>query len=174
MEFFMIAPHLTRTLCAAAIACLAFAHDVRAQTAAQPSAASEALAREVVEAKGALNMFDSVIVGVIEYHKGVLLQSNPNLQKDLNDVATRLSAEFAPRRANLHAEIARAYASRFTEPELKEILAFYKTPIGKKLIVEEPKGVDEATKRVDEWANKFAEEVLTRIRAEMKKRGHNL
>ena len=170
----MIAPHLTRTLCAAAIACLAFAHDVRAQTAAQPSAASVALAREVVEAKGALNMFDSVIVGVIEYHKNVLLQSNPNLQKDLNDVATRLSTEFAPRRANLHAEIARAYASRFTEQELKEILAFYKTPLGKKLIVEEPKGVDDATKRVDEWANKFAEEVLTRIRAEMKKKGHNL
>ena len=74
----------------------------------------------------------------------------------------------------MHTEIARAYASRFTEQELKEILAFYKTPLGKKLIVEEPKGVDDATKRVDEWANKFAEEVLARIRAEMKKKGHNL
>ncbi len=168
----MIASHLTRTLCAAAIACLAFAQDARAQ--AQPSAAAVALGREVVEAKGALNMFDSVIVGVIEYHKGVLLQSNPNLQKDLNDVAARLSTEFAPRRANVQTEIARAYASRFTEQELKEILAFYKTPLGKKLIVEEPKGVDDATKRVDEWANKFAEEVLVRIRAEMKKKGHNL
>ena len=168
----MIASHLTRTLCAAAIACLAFAQDARAQ--AQPSAAAVALGREVVEAKGALNMFDSVIVGVIEYHKGVLLQSNPNLQKDLNDVAARLSTEFAPRRANVQAEIARAYANRFTEQELKEILAFYKTPLGKKLIVEEPKGVDDATKRVDEWANKFAEEVLVRIRAEMKKKGHNL
>ena len=168
----MIASHLTRTLCAAAIACLAFAQDARAQ--AQPSAAAVALGREVVEAKGALNMFNSVIVGVIEYHKGVLLQSNPNLQKDLNDVAARLSTEFAPRRANVQTEIARAYASRFTEQELKEILAFYKTPLGKKLIVEEPKGVDDATKRVDEWANKFAEEVLVRIRAEMKKKGHNL
>ena len=62
----------------------------------------------------------------------------------------------------------------FTEQELKDILAFYKTPLGKKLIVEEPKGVDEATKRVDDWANKFAEEVLAKMRAEMKKKGHNL
>lgn len=170
----MIACHLTRTLFAAAVACLAFAHDVRAQAAAQPNAASIALAREIVEAKGALNMFDSVIVGVIEYHKNVLLQSNPNLQKDLNEVTTRLGTEFASRRANIQNEIVRAYASRFTEPELREILAFYKTPVGKKVIVEEPKGVDDATKRVDEWANKFAEEVLTRIRAEMKKKGHNL
>ena len=170
----MNAFHFTRTLCAAAIACMAFAQDARAQAAAQPSAAAIALAREIVEVKGAINMFDSVIVGVIEYHKGVLLQSNPTLQKDLNDVAIRLSAEFAPRRANLHAEIARAYASRFTEQELREILAFYKTPLGRKVIEEEPKGVDEATKRVDAWASKFAEEVLTRIRAEMKKKGHNL
>ena len=170
----MNACFLTRTLCAVAIAVSAFAQQVHAQAAAQPSAAAVALARDIVETKGALNMFDSVIVGVIEYHKSVLLQSNPNLQKDLNEVSTRLSAEFAPRRANVHAEIARAYASRFTEQELKEILAFYKTPLGKKLIVEEPKGVDEATKRVDEWANKFSEEVLTRIRAEMKKKGHNL
>jgi uncharacterized protein len=170
----MIAFNLTRTLCAAAITFIAFAQDARAQTAAQPSAAAVALARDVVEAKGALNMFDSVINGVIEYHKTVLLESNPNLQKDLSDVSTRLAAEFAPRRTNLQTEIARAYASRFTEAELKEILAFYKTPLGKKLIVEEPKGVDEATKRVDEWAAKFAEEVLVRMRAEMKKKGHNL
>ena len=166
--------HLTRALCVAAFALSALTHQVHAQAAAQPSAAAVAIARDIVEAKGALNMFDSVIVGVIEYHKGVLLQSNPTLQKDLNDVTTKLSAEFAPRRANLHAEIARAYAGRFTEQELKEILAFYKTPLGKKLIVEEPKGVDDATKRVDAWASKFAEEVLTRIRAEMKKKGHNL
>ena len=83
-------------------------------------------------------------------------------------------ARFAPRRAEVHMEIARGYASRFTEAELKDILAFYRTPLGKKLIVEEPIGVDEATKRVDAWAGKYADEVLTRLRAEMKKKGHNL
>jgi len=166
--------NLTRVLGAAMIACLAFAHEVRAQAAAQPSASAVATAREIVEAKGALTMFDSVIVGVIQYHKDVLLQSNPTLQKDLDDVSARLSAEFAPRRAAVQAEIARAYASRFSEAELKELLAFYRTALGKKVITEEPKAVDDATKRVDQWASKFAEEVLTRIRAEMKKKGHNL
>ena len=123
----MIASHLTRMLCAAAIACLAFAQDAHAQTAAaQPSAAAVALAREVVEAKGALNMFDSVVIGVIEYHKSVLLQSNPNLAEGPERSRNQASSEFAPRRANVHTEIARAYASRFTEQELKEILAFYK------------------------------------------------
>ena len=168
----MIAPSLTRTLCAAALACLAFAQDARAQ--AQPSPAAVALAREIVELKGATTMFDSVISGVIEYHKRVLLQANPTAAKDLEDVTAQLLKEFSPRRKEVQLEIARAYAGRFTEQELKDILAFYKTPLGKKLIVEEPKGVDDATKRVDAWAAKYAEDVLARMRTEMKKKGHNL
>jgi hypothetical protein len=169
----MIASLFARTLCAAIFAWLALAQDGRAQPApAEPSAAAVALAKEVIELKGATSMFDSVIVGVIEYHKNILLQSNPNLQRDLDEVAGRLRSEFAPRRTDVHNEIARAYASRFTEQELKDAIAFYKTPIGKKLIVEEPKAVDEATKRVDAWASKYAEEVLARMRTEMRKKGH--
>jgi hypothetical protein len=126
----------------------------------------------VIELKGATSMFDSVIVGVIEFHKNNLLQINPNLQKDLEEVAGRLRTEYAPRRVEVQTEIARAYASKFTEQELKDALAFYKTPLGKKLVAEEPNAVDEATKRVDEWANKYAEEVIVKYRAEMRKKGH--
>ena len=169
----MNASLIARTLFAAAFACVAFSPSVHAQAAKQPSAAAMALAREILEAKGAVTMFDSVVNGVIEYHKGLMLQSNPMLQKDLDDVANRLRAEFTPRLKDVQSQIVMGYASRFTEPELKEILAFYKTPIGKKLITEEPAAVDEATKRVDGWANQFAEEVLMRMRAEMKKKGHN-
>jgi hypothetical protein len=72
----------------------------------------------------------------------------------------------------MQTEIARAYASQFTEPELKQIAAFYKTPLGKKLIVAEPKALDEATKRVDSWATKFADEVMAKMRGELRKKGH--
>jgi hypothetical protein len=168
----MTASIVIRALCAAALACMAFAQDARAQ--AQPPAAAVTLAREIIDLKGATTMFDSVVFGVIEYHKKILLSANPTLSKDLDEVTARLAKEFAPRRAEVHMEIARGYASRFSEQELKDILAFYKTPLGKKLITEEAKGVDEATKRVDAWAAKYAEEVLTRIRAEMKKKGHSL
>jgi len=168
----MNASLIVRTSFAAVFACVAFSPSVFAQAAKQPSAGAIALAREIVEAKGATSMFDSVVTGVIEYHKGVMLQSNPMLQKDLDEVAGRLRTEFTPRIKDVQTQIVMGYASRFTEPELKEILAFYKTPIGKKLIIEEPAAVDEATKRVDAWASKFAEEVLVRMRSEMNKKGH--
>jgi hypothetical protein len=170
-EAAMIAPRVARALCAASVAWFVFASDARAQ---QPSAAAVALAKEVVELKGAITMFDAVVVGVIEHNKNLLLQVNPNLSRDINDVGTQLRNEYAGRRAEIHTEIARAYASQFTEQELRDAATFFKSPLGKKIIEAEPKALDEATRRVDAWSGKFAEEVMVKMRAEMRKKGHNL
>ena len=34
------------------------------------------------------------------------------------------------------AEVAKLYAARFTEQELKDLLAFYNSPVGKKIVAE--------------------------------------
>lgn len=166
----MTSHRLLGLLCAIAVSCLVLAPASRAQ---EPSAAAVALGREIVELKGGIGMFDSVIDGVIEHHRRLLLQVDPNLDKDLDVVAQKLRADYVGRKADIHAEIGRAYASQFTEAELKQIVLFYKTPLGKKLIESEPKAIDEATKRVDAWATKFADEVMAKIKDEMRKKGHN-
>ena len=102
------------------------------------------------------------------------MQNNPNLAKDLNSVAQKLVVDLQPRKAEMQQEIARIYAEHFTEQELKDALAFYKTPLGQKLIVEEPKVLDDSLKAADAWSAKFAEEVVTKFRSEMKARGLNL
>lgn len=112
--------------------------------------------------------------GVIETAKNVLLQQSPNLQKDLNETAATLRTQLAPRTAELKEEIAKLYALRFTEAELKEALTFFKSPLGKKLLVEEPRFVEASLGRAQEWANRLSEDVMGKIRAEMKKKGHNL
>ena len=43
-------------------------------------------------------------------------------------------------------ELTRIYAAHFTEQELKDALAFFKTPLGKKLISEEPKALEASMK----------------------------
>jgi len=80
--------------------------------------------------------------------------------------------EGAARREELHKEIALGYASAFTEQELKDMIAFYKTPLGKKMIEQEPKAGEDATKRAQVWIDRYAETVIAKMRAEMKKRGH--
>jgi hypothetical protein len=168
----MNARFFVRIALAVALACPLFAGVALAQPA--PSAAAVATAREVVEVKGGSAMFDPVIVSVIEQTKGALLQTNPQLAKDLNDVGTQLRNEFAPRREELLAQAAKFYAARFSEQELKEMATFYKSPLGKKMIVQEPLVLDEAFNYVQQWAPRVGEEVMNRFRAEMKKKGHNL
>ena len=97
---------------------------------------------------------------------------NPNLFKDLNEVSLNLRKEYAPKLASLRTDIARIYASRFTEQEMKETLAFYKSPLGKKILTEEPTFVDRSMSAAQDWAIKLNDEVLQRFRAELKKRGH--
>ena len=163
-----------RMMCAAAIiGGVAFASTANAQQR-PPSASALALAKELIEIKGATKVYDPVVTGVIEYHKNLLIQSNPNLSKDLNEVAQKLHAEMAPRRAELQLEVVRIYAQHFTEQELKDVLAFYKTPVGRKLVTEEPKVLEDTMKRADQWSAKFAEEIMAKMRAEMKKKGHNV
>ena len=93
------------------------------------------------------------MVGVIEQTKGTILQTNPGLTKDLDEVSAQLRNEYQPRIAEFTNEIVQLYAQRFTEQELKDVLAFYKSPLGKKVITEEPIALDMGMKRAQTWAD---------------------
>ena len=140
--------------------------------AQQPSKNAVALANEILDVRGSMTIFEAIVPGVVEKSKATLLQMNPNLFKDLNEVSAELRKEFAPRLASLREEIAKLYASRFTEQELKDTLAFYNSPLGKKIVAEEASFVDRSMATAQDWAIKLNDEVLRRFRAEMKKRGH--
>jgi len=142
--------------------------------AQQPTPGALAAAREYLEVKGAKSMFEPVVLGIVEQSKAVYLQTNPGLAKDLDEVAAQLRAEYAPRTTEQLNQMAQLYAQRFTEQELKQAVAFYKTPLGQKMLTEEPKVIDASFQGMREWANKIEDEVRARMRVEMKKRGHDL
>jgi hypothetical protein len=164
-------PTLVRLAIVVALSSFAAIGTARAQ---QPSPASIELARQVILIKGGNNMFDPIVPGVIESAKNNFLPTNPGLAKDLNDVAAQLRKEYDPKRAELLGEVAYAYAQHFTEQELKQLVEFYKTPLGQKVVTEEPRALDAGMSRAQDWANNFSEQVINKMRAEMKKRGHDL
>lgn len=142
--------------------------------AQQPSPSAIATAKELLAAKGATTMFDPIIPGIVESTKNMILPSNPALFKDINEVSAKLRTELIPRRSEIIDEIARFYAQRFTEAEMKEVIAFYKSPVGKKFVNEEPAVIDQGLQRAEAWSKKMSDEVMSRFRAEMKKKGHDL
>ena len=157
---------------AALLAAVVFGGSAIAQP--QPSAEAVDTARQIIALKGGENIFNTLIPGVIEQSKYMFEQQNPNLGNPLREVATKLRNELAPRQAELNSEVAKVYASRFTEKEIKDLLAFYQSPLGRKLIAEEPRALDQSMTYAQDWARRLSDEVVVKMRAEMKKLGHDI
>jgi hypothetical protein len=156
----------------AASFCLSFSGPSHAQPA--PTASHLAAAKELVDLTGTAREFDPLVTGVIIQSASNYLQGNPTLAKDLNEIAEQLVTEYLPRKAELPNEVVRLYASRFTEKEIRDILAFYKSPLGQKMLTESQYVVGEAIKKADALAASLRVEVSARVRAELIKRGHKL
>jgi hypothetical protein len=142
--------------------------------AAAPSPAAMLLAKQIVELKGVKDMFEPVARGVIEKAKDGFLQNNFMWQKDIDEIALNMHKDYDARSAELVDTTARIYASHFTEPELKTILTFYQSPLGKKMVAQEPKAMDESMASAAQWADNLSNDIVNKMRAEMKKRGHDM
>jgi hypothetical protein len=171
----MIARFSTRHAMAALVALAFLGLPAAAQTEGPPpSPASILIAKQIVELKGAKTMFAPLVRGVVTKVKDMFMQTNFMYAKDLNEVAAMMDKDYSSRVDELVDASARIYASHFTEAELKNILTFYQSPLGRKIIAEEPKTLDESMAYAGTWGDKLSEEVIGRMRQEMKKRGHNM
>ena len=121
-----------------ALAMTTAAHRASAQ-AAQPSPTAILLAKQLVEIKHIKDIYVPLVRGVVEKTRDMFMQTNFMWSKDLNDVTDIEFKQYVPRASELVDETARIYATHFTEPELKQLLAFYQSPVGQKALVEEPK-----------------------------------
>jgi hypothetical protein len=169
--------HLMVALTALAVIGLAGPATAQEPAPAPPPAVSPAqlaLAKQVVEIKGSRAMFEPLVRGVVEKTKQTVLQNNFSWAKDINEIAANIARDYEPRVSELVDATARYYASHFTEAELKNILAFYQSPLGQKMLVEEPKAIDESMEYAGAWGDNLSNEVLNKMRVEMKKRGHDI
>jgi hypothetical protein len=136
--------------------------------------AAIAAAKELLAMKNVSAMYASAVPNIVQRTKDTLLQNNLNYQKDLNEVAVVVAQALAGREKDIGEQMAKIYASDFTEQELKDIVAFYKTPVGQKLLSTEPKAIAASMQYMNQWAQSFAEEVNGQFRAEMRKRGKEI
>ena len=97
-----------------------------------------------------------------------------NYQKDLNEVAVIIAQKFAGREKEIGDGMAAIYTQAFTEQELKDLVTFYKSPLGQKLLTAEPAAINLSLAYMNNWAQQFAETINGEFRAEMRKRGKEI
>jgi uncharacterized protein len=138
------------------------------------SPAAIAAAKEILTMKNASAMYASAVPNIVEQTKNALLQNNLNYQKDLNEVAVIVAKSLAGREKEIGDGMAQIYANEFTEQELKDLVTFYKSPLGQKLLSNEPRAIQFSMSYMNQWAQTFAETVNGQFRGEMRKRGKEI
>jgi hypothetical protein len=138
------------------------------------SPAAVAAAKEILTMKNAAAMYANAVPNLVEQTKNTLMQSNLNYQKDLNEVAVIVAKALAGREKEIGEGMAQVYANEFTEQELKDLVTFYKSPLGQKLLASEPRAIQFSMSYMNQWAQAFAETINGQFRAEMKKRGKDI
>jgi hypothetical protein len=138
------------------------------------SPAALAAAKEILAMKNANAMYASAVPNIVNKTRNDLIQTNLNYQKDLNEVAVIVAKNLAGREQEIGEGMAKIYANEFTEQELKDLVTFYKSPLGQKLLATEPRAIQFSMSYMEQWGMIFTQAVNEQFRAEMKKRGKDI
>jgi hypothetical protein len=152
-------------------AALAQAAPAPRPAAAPPSAAHLAAARDLVAASGMARSFEPMVPAIVDQLKQSLV-TRPELGKDLNEVLDGMKTELDQQRALMLNNAARIFATAMTEQEIKDVVAFFKSPAGGRWVATQPQVLDELVREMQTWSQGVAEYLMVRVRAEMGKRGH--
>jgi hypothetical protein len=161
----------TSRLAATSVALFMLASPVLAQT--QPSAGHLALAREVAVSSGMTRSFDAMVEPFLDQLQQMNV-TRPEIKQDLTQVVAQLRPELEQQKQKMVDNAARAFATRLSEAELKDIAAFYKSPAGVKYVQVQPGVLDDVVRDLAVWTQQTGQFVMTRAREEMGKRGHQL
>ncbi len=158
-------------LAATSVALFMLAGPAFAQT--QPSPSHLALARDVAISSGMSRSFDAMSEPFLQQLQQMNV-TRPEIRTDLEQVVAMLRPEVEQQKQKMIDNAARAFASRLTEAELKDVATFYKSPAGVKYVQIQPGVLDDIVRDLATWSQQTAQFVMTRAREEMSKRGHQL
>ena len=127
--------------------------------AGQPTPSTEMRADilKLLEVTGAADL----AVQLIDQSLGPMIQSMPNVPQEFwTKFIDKLDKDA------LSNMIVPIYAKYFTHDEIKELLTFYQTPLGQKVIATLPSVIRESTVAGQRWGEELGQQVVDELKAE--------
>jgi uncharacterized protein len=145
-----------------------------APSAAEPTPSHLAAARELLELNGIAGSFSSSIPQFFEQVGSSLTQTRPEIAADLGKVFVQLKPEFDKKASDLTDKAAHLYATLLSEQDLRAIDTFFKSDAGKKYVQTQPDFMRDVVVIMESWRQQISTDMMTRVRVEMAKKGHQL
>ncbi len=131
-------------------------------------------AQKYVELTDTGKVYEVSLLNSIRRVAQALTRQSPESSETIATTARDVAQEYIDAGNPLYAQFARIYAIRFTPEELNEILAFYESDTGKKLL-ENNVGINRDLKAaVEVWENNFLIEYERKVKAALKEKGIEL
>ncbi|HLW91433.1 MAG TPA: DUF2059 domain-containing protein [Roseiarcus sp.] len=139
-----------------------------------PSPAALAEARTVIIASGISRSFDNVVPQMLGLLERNVLATRPEIKDKLHATLLQLEPEFVKTEDSVIDAAAASLAKRMSEAELKDVVAFFQSPSGKKYVEQTPANLTDIVAAMEAWRQKLSTDIMTRVRDEMKKQGVDL
>jgi uncharacterized protein len=133
-----------------------------------------AAAREVVLGSGLSRGFDGMIPQIADQIRGSVSRTRPELIKDMEEILRVIVTDLNVQTEQMVVAAARLFAARLTEPELKEIGAFFKTAAGQKYVNTQGPMLNELFQEMQVFSQTLGNIMMDRLREDMRKKGHQL
>ena len=156
----IIASMLVFSICAAA-----------AQT---PSPDAMTAARSLVTTMKLPDQYRALLPGILLGLRPALTQDRPEIERDFDAMIPTIVDAFAPYYNRMVDNIATVYANNFTTGELREIEAFYRQPVGQKLLQKSAALAQQSNQVGQDSSRKAADELRARLTEALRQKGHKL
>ncbi len=150
---------------------LSFSAGYVSAEAQKPSEPSLVAARALIVATGASKQFEAVVPMMVKQLEPLLMQMAPGKDKEIKEIMGLMVERFSARKGEMLEMIAGIYASKLSEPEMKDLTAFFSKGAGAAFIAKQPEILTESMTAGQQWGQKIGVEIEEQIREELKKRG---
>ncbi len=154
------------------IACLLLLSPTLASAQNSPEAITAA--RSLVTTMKLADQYKAMLPAILLGLKPVVTQDRPEIERDYNAMMPMIAEAFTPYYTAMIDGAARIYASNFTVDELRQIEAFYRQPVGQKLLEKTPALTQQAQAVGQEVGRKASEDLRQRLTEALRQKGHKL
>ena len=155
------------------VACLLLL-SVSASRAQTPTPDAMAAARSLVNTMKLADQYKALLPAILLSLKPALTQDRPEIERDYEAMMPMIADAFTPYYTSMVDGIAAVYAANFTTAELRDIEAFYRQPVGQKMLEKMPAIGQQALAVGQEIGRKAAEELRQRLTEALRQKGHKL
>lgn len=132
------------------------------------------VARQYIDMTDGANVYEIALVEIGISVMRILIQQDPALAEPLPDVIQDVFDEYTENKGDLFNQFARIYAMRFTQEELQQIVDFYSSDLGRKLLAENATINQDMQTVLRVWENNAQNEFLSKVRTILREQGYNV